>query len=269
MLELLVQRAPEIVSREEIRRHVWGDAVYIDATQSINFCIRQIRLALGDTSAGSRFIETLPRQGYRFDSRHSDEIPGNTGIPESVPVQESRPGDPHPTLADSRVGCSCCTGMAIVSLLSGSASGKLASRRGAEYGLSLLFLVTSANLSLSPDGRQVAFSWGGKTGDNRDIYVTLLGEQDPLRLTFDSAEDAYPAWSPDGKHIAFIRRRAGTRADIMLVSSIGGPERKLREIRLGGWLSQPDAGLEPRWEVALLHQRGWRLGPSCPLPGIA
>jgi TolB-like protein/DNA-binding winged helix-turn-helix (wHTH) protein/Tfp pilus assembly protein PilF len=66
VLELLVQRAPEIVSREEIRRHVWGDTVHIDATQSINFCIRQIRLALGDTSAAPRFIETLPRQGYRF-----------------------------------------------------------------------------------------------------------------------------------------------------------------------------------------------------------
>src|SRR4051794_2828348 len=66
VLELLIRRAPGIVSREEIRRHVWGDAVYIDASQSINFCICQIRLALGDTSASSRFIETLPRQGYRF-----------------------------------------------------------------------------------------------------------------------------------------------------------------------------------------------------------
>src|SRR5689334_720376 len=66
VLELLLERAPGIVSREEIRRHVWGDEVHIDAKQSINFCIRQIRLALGDTSAKSRFIETLPRQGYRF-----------------------------------------------------------------------------------------------------------------------------------------------------------------------------------------------------------
>ena len=75
VLQLLVQRAPEVVSREDIRRQVWGDAVYIDATQSINFCIRQIRLALGDTSARPRFIETLPRQGYRFIA-NLDEIPG-------------------------------------------------------------------------------------------------------------------------------------------------------------------------------------------------
>jgi len=91
--------------------------------------------------------------------------------------------------------------------------------------------------SLSPDGRQVAFSWGGERGDNRDIYVTLLGEQHPLRLTTDPSGDGYPAWSPDGKHIAFIRRLTGTQAEIILVSALGGPERILRRIRLGAWIT--------------------------------
>ena len=237
VLELLVQRAPEIVSREDIRRQVWGDAVYIDATQSINFCIRQIRLALGDTSARPRFIETLPRQGYRFIANldeipEKNEIPENTGIREYVPVQESRreisirrwliPGS-----------------VALVALVAVIAVGF--DKRETASSVAGIRPVTTfpgdeREPSLSPDGRQVAFSWEGNKGDNRDIYVALLGEQDPLRLTFDSAEDAYPAWSPDGKHIAFIRRRAGTRADIMLVSSLGGLERKLREIRLDSWL---------------------------------
>src|SRR5438128_708555 len=66
LLELLIRRAPEVVSRDEIRRHIWGDSVYIDTAPSINFCIRQIRSALGDTSAEPRFVETFPRQGYRF-----------------------------------------------------------------------------------------------------------------------------------------------------------------------------------------------------------
>ena len=52
--------------------------------------------------------------------------------------------------------------------------------------------------SLSPDGNQVAFSWNGEKGDNRDIYVKQIGGQTPLRLTQDPAEDNYPAWSPDG-----------------------------------------------------------------------
>jgi Tol biopolymer transport system component len=91
--------------------------------------------------------------------------------------------------------------------------------------------------SLSPDGRQVAFSWGGEKGDNRDIYVKLLGEQQPLRLTTDPSEDDYPAWSPDGKHIAFIRHLTGTQAEIILISALGGPERILRRIRLGAWIT--------------------------------
>ena len=66
VLALLIQRAPETVSRDQIRRHVWGEVVHIDVDQSINFCIRQIRTALRDSPAGPRFIETLPREGYRF-----------------------------------------------------------------------------------------------------------------------------------------------------------------------------------------------------------
>jgi DNA-binding winged helix-turn-helix (wHTH) protein len=90
VLELLVQRAPAIVSREEIRRHVWGDDVYVDATQSINFCIRQIRLALGDASTGCRFVETLPRQGYRFIAPVHG-LRTNTFVPEPLPIRESAP----------------------------------------------------------------------------------------------------------------------------------------------------------------------------------
>ena len=57
----------------------------------------------------------------------------------------------------------------------------------------------------SPDGNQVAFVWDGERGDNDDIYVKLLGETNALRLTTDPADDGYPAWSPDGKRIAFER----------------------------------------------------------------
>jgi eukaryotic-like serine/threonine-protein kinase len=85
--------------------------------------------------------------------------------------------------------------------------------------------------SLSPDGNQVAFSWNGEKGDNRDIYVMQIGGQAPLRLTHDPAEDDYPAWSPDGKRIAFLRRRTARRWDIDVVSALGGEERKLHETR--------------------------------------
>src|SRR4051812_29325992 len=66
VLELLARRSGEVVTRLEIRERVWCDDTFVDFEQGLNFCIRQIREALGDTAGAPRFIETLPRRGYRF-----------------------------------------------------------------------------------------------------------------------------------------------------------------------------------------------------------
>jgi DNA-binding winged helix-turn-helix (wHTH) protein len=66
VLELLVRRSGEILTRDEIREHVWCNDTFVDFQQGLNFCIRQIREAVGDTAVSPRFIETLPRRGYRF-----------------------------------------------------------------------------------------------------------------------------------------------------------------------------------------------------------
>src|SRR5262245_32247533 len=66
VLELLTRRHGEIVTRGEIRDHVWSGDTFVDFEQGLNFCIRQIREALGDTADGRRFMQTLPRRGYRF-----------------------------------------------------------------------------------------------------------------------------------------------------------------------------------------------------------
>ena len=66
VLELLVRRNGDVVTRNEIREHVWCGDTFVDFEQGLNFCIRQIREALGDTADAPRFIETLPRRGYRF-----------------------------------------------------------------------------------------------------------------------------------------------------------------------------------------------------------
>jgi TolB-like protein/DNA-binding winged helix-turn-helix (wHTH) protein/cytochrome c-type biogenesis protein CcmH/NrfG len=66
VLELLIARAPNIVTREEISDYVWGDGVYVDLDQSLNFCIRQIRSVLNDAASNPKFVDTLPKQGYRF-----------------------------------------------------------------------------------------------------------------------------------------------------------------------------------------------------------
>jgi DNA-binding winged helix-turn-helix (wHTH) protein/tetratricopeptide (TPR) repeat protein len=66
VLALLVQRAGDVITRDAIREHVWAGDTFVDFEQGLNFCIRQIREALGDTADAPRYIETLPRRGYRF-----------------------------------------------------------------------------------------------------------------------------------------------------------------------------------------------------------
>lgn len=66
VLELLVRRSGEVLTRNEIREHVWRGDTFVDFEQGLNFCVRQIREMLGDTADAPRFIETLPRRGYRF-----------------------------------------------------------------------------------------------------------------------------------------------------------------------------------------------------------
>lgn len=66
VLELLVRRGGDLLTRNEIREHVWCHDTFVDFEQGLNFCIRQIREALGDAADKPRFVETLPRRGYRF-----------------------------------------------------------------------------------------------------------------------------------------------------------------------------------------------------------
>jgi TolB-like protein/Flp pilus assembly protein TadD len=66
VLSLLVSRAGQLISREEIRQELWHQDTFVDFEQGLNVCIRQIRTALNDSAAAPRFVETVPRRGYRF-----------------------------------------------------------------------------------------------------------------------------------------------------------------------------------------------------------
>ena len=77
VLAVLLESAGETVSRESLRSRVWGDATFVEFDQGLNYCIRQIRLALRDGASKPLYIETLPKQGYRFIARVvvSGEVP--------------------------------------------------------------------------------------------------------------------------------------------------------------------------------------------------
>jgi serine/threonine protein kinase/Tol biopolymer transport system component len=87
--------------------------------------------------------------------------------------------------------------------------------------------------SFSPDGNRVAFTWTGPKQDNPDIYVQQIGAGTPFRLTTDSSNDYNPVWSPDDRWIAFLRSQSEAgKSDLRLIAPLGGPERKLAEIRV-------------------------------------
>jgi eukaryotic-like serine/threonine-protein kinase len=82
--------------------------------------------------------------------------------------------------------------------------------------------------ALSPDGNMVAFSWNGPDGRNRDIYLLLVGNTEPLRRTSDPRMDILPAWSPDSRSIAFVRGTVWSW-EILVAPALGGPERRVAD----------------------------------------
>ncbi len=66
VLMLLIRRRGDLVTREEIQQEVWLDGTTVEFDEGLYYCIRQIRLALGDSGKDPQFIQTVPKRGYRF-----------------------------------------------------------------------------------------------------------------------------------------------------------------------------------------------------------
>jgi Tol biopolymer transport system component/DNA-binding winged helix-turn-helix (wHTH) protein len=224
---ILLERSGELVTREELRERVWPKDTFVDFDHALNTAITKIRVALGDDADNPRFVQTLPRRGYRFI--------GSVDKPSSHL--------PAPTPPKGRLGKLTKRGWlglgAVASIILGFGIWHFFEFRGtwfsASPALKSIPLTSYPGLqccsSFSPDGNQVAFVWNGPKQDNSDVYVKLVGTENAMRLTTDPALDLSPAWSPDGRFIAFLRvltdpRRLG----VFLVSPIGGPERKLTEV---------------------------------------
>jgi DNA-binding winged helix-turn-helix (wHTH) protein len=80
LLQLLISRPGELVTRDEIRDLLWGTDTFVDFEQGMNTAVRQIREALGDDAETPIFVETVPKRGYRFIA------PVDAGAPPSTPV---------------------------------------------------------------------------------------------------------------------------------------------------------------------------------------
>ena len=66
LLLLLLERPGEVVTREELRQRLWPEGTYVDFDGSLNVILKRLRAAIDDDPDNPRFIETIPRRGYRF-----------------------------------------------------------------------------------------------------------------------------------------------------------------------------------------------------------
>lgn len=81
ILAILLERPGQVITREELQERLWPADTFVDFEHSLNKAIQKLRKALGDEADKPRFIETLPRRGYRFVGSVSENLPGATGQP--------------------------------------------------------------------------------------------------------------------------------------------------------------------------------------------
>jgi Tol biopolymer transport system component/DNA-binding winged helix-turn-helix (wHTH) protein len=239
-LLVLVQSNGRVLEKDELMQKIWPDTFVEEVNLAHHISV--LRKVLGESENGERYIQTVPRRGYRFvapvdveareDQSHREQSSDSVGV---TPVRLE--GKPDRRLVWGIVSLG-------VLLTAGAASWFARSKPDFSMPLTAVPLTSYVGSefqpNFSPDGNQVAFTWNGETQDNFDVYVKLIGTSQPLRLTQDPGADWSPAWSPDGRSIAFLRIWTEGFA-LVTVPSLGGPEQTLLEVhdRKGGYVRGP------------------------------
>jgi len=257
LLAILLKHPGAIVAREELRTALWPDGSFVDFEYGVNTAIKKLRYALGDSAENPRFIQTLPRKGYRFIAPINTEGSRQDNI--TAPSVAASPKR-HTWIIAAVLAALAASGLWVLrhkpAPLPPGLPIPLAAYPGSEW-----------SVAFSPDGHQFAFSWNGVGRDNDDIYLKRNDSDSLTRLTTDPASDFSPAWSPDGRRIAFLRILDKDRVAVMIVPAVGGPEVKIAEthIRLygryayhrnlafspdGNWLITPDLDGGAPWREA-------------------
>ena len=231
ILAMLLNQPGELVSREELHRKLWRNDTFVDFDHGLNNAINRLRDALSESGDSRRYIETVPRKGYRFIA--PVEQAGEASV---EPPEGQRDIPQTPAVGGHRSAAWWVTLAIILIIVAGVAGWVLSMRTTASLAVSetpvvpiTSYLGDETHPSFSPDGTRIAFCWNGEKKDNYDIYVKVLDAGPPLQLTKDPADEFGPAWSPDGQSIAFYRcKKEGS--GIYSVSAVGGSERKLADL---------------------------------------
>jgi Tol biopolymer transport system component/DNA-binding winged helix-turn-helix (wHTH) protein len=208
VLQALLERPGEVVSREELQHRICPGGAFVDFDQSLNRAINKLREALGDGAGIPRFIETLPRRGYRFiapveraPTPEPDRSPAfQTKV---VGIEERR----MPRWVFTAGGAAALLTIVVAPLTLSSFREKPAATPVIRVALgppenTSFYLAdgTIRSIAVSPDGRRVAF--GVRSGRDNQLWVRSLDglTAEPLPGTENSA---FPFWSPDSRSLAF------------------------------------------------------------------
>jgi len=260
VLVMLLERRGELVSREELKRRLWGEAEFGDFDQAINVAVKKLRLALGDDAENPRFVETLPRRGYRFIAPIA--MPNNLGPADAATPAHELPTDVRLLNNKSKrwaAGIGAVT-IAMAAIIAIAVNRPRTRPLGVTATNEFRLVPLTASLGyemdpqFSPDGKEIAYAWVSGKNELPDIYVKLLGDGAPVRLLPQQTGVGHvvPTWSPDGRYLACVRferlpdpapnpnkslteqmkeRMASRRsAAVYLVPATGGEEKKLFQV---------------------------------------
>lgn len=217
LLLLLVQERDRVLSKDEILRTVWADAVVEES--NLNQQVFVLRRALNGDGSGVEYIATVPRRGYRFVGEVTER-----------PASSVDPGVRAAKVVESfRSPVSRRTVWALGGVLAIAALLGLRSWYAEPDAFGRILAVTAfpgleRSPSISPDGNFVVFSWtGSNPEDAPDLWIKAVDDDSLRRLTETPFAETSPVWSPDGREVAFLRGDQG----VFVISVLGGSERKV------------------------------------------
>jgi Tol biopolymer transport system component/DNA-binding winged helix-turn-helix (wHTH) protein len=246
ILTILLEKPGEIVTREELRDRLWPADTFVDFDHSLNSAVKKLRQALNDDPDVPRFIETLPKRGYRFIAplRNGDGAPLEAVINNAEGLAADGGGAAVPAAAPPtlparshhwKLWLAGAFGFLLALCLVYWFRAPLLTRNRNSEVIRLVPLTTYSGKftrgSFSPDGNEIAYASQGDLPDQGvNIYIKQLGVEKPLQITRDFGFNFLPSWSPDGRYIAFVHSNSNEDPAIFLMPALGGTPRKLYQL---------------------------------------
>jgi len=239
VLLMFLERPGEVVTREELRQRLWPDKTFVDFEHGLNSALTRLRQALADSADSPRYIETLPKQGYRFIAPVMQDRGAIRGVP--PPAQVTIRSKSLPPVARRILRDAILLGLAIA-VFSVFAAWRLSTRPEPPRILEQLTddLGLSTDPAISPDGKFLAYA-SDRNGGHLNIWLKQISTPARgIQLTHFDADTHQPTFSPDGSRVAF--RREGDGGGIYIVPAIGGDP-----IRIASFGRDPRFSPDGKW----------------------